>query len=202
MGPPINFWYDNSTRSLSIYEPRRLYYDTSFGVRSVEFPGLTECNGFDRLVLDVGILSLVLGAFAAILGLMAINLSYFTQIQTNVSAYLVGLPSTFLTLLGPAAPQSLITLWSYISMFDVLSVLHFFGPLGDFINMVDTLANGIGILSLFVSIFSTVPETSLRLINRYFGTNITKASFSTYKCPTSFNDGFRNGNLDAYYNNY
>ena len=141
------------------------------------------CDGYVKFVGDIGILGLFFGIISALMGILTLSLSLINQIQANISAYLVGIPTMFLTLLGTTAPPSLVTFWSYLGVLDVFGIVNFFAPLGDFINMTDIVGNTIGLIALAMSAFSALPEISIQVINFILGTNLSKTSWETYRCP-------------------
>lgn len=106
----------------------------------------TSCSGFDNLIGDLGVVSYGLGLVGTLLGVFTLLVSLVTQTQTILSTFMVGLPSSWITLdqfYGslwgiPSDVQNLIGLFGLL---DTIINLTFATPVGNFVNLVDTIGN-------------------------------------------------------------
>jgi hypothetical protein len=179
----------SSNYSLVNFPAHPVYYHypaTTFISRSDRTMGLKSCDGLENFVSDTGILGFVLGWISGIFGLFTLSLSLVNQLQTNLSVYFNGFPTSVLALLGENAPPALVKLWSYIGILDTALVVSIFGPMGDFINLVDYIGNGIGIVGLAVSTFATFPDIIRSVIDSVFEINLKRA-LQGYGCQNNVN---------------
>lgn len=117
--------------------------------------------GYQVFLSDLGIFSFLVGVIAELLGFVSIFVSFWTQLQTNLSVQFVGVPNAIVFLLTNffnfVAPASVVNYINITALLDPLVGLLFAIPVGELNNLFGYFVSGIGLIGILLALLPTFP---------------------------------------------
>jgi len=155
-----------------------------FGTRVAADP---KCKGFENLLSDLSTMSYGLGLVGTLIGFFTMLISFVTQIQTVLSTYLVGVPSSLVTLNGllggdpTGIPTSIANTIGIFTLIDTFVNLTFATNVNGLVNIIDIFGAIFSFTSLYVGAAATFPDTVEYLLKEVIGKD-PKIFFASYGC--------------------
>lgn len=174
-----------SRHPYSSIDPKVFRIDTG-NITNLQQSKLQECKGYDNFIVDIGIVSFILGGFSSLIGIYTLVLSLIEQFISYISQYYVSVPAIFfLVFPNITSSQPLLSQLSMVNtnlgMLDTIVNSIIGLPLNDHINFASAFDEVLGLISLCIGTWSTFPDVFEELLDNLFGVKVHKV-FEGYGC--------------------